>query len=319
MIYVRISLVLLLGCFLASPDLTQGARPSVRLMAITIDDLPYLHVGPPERYIQSAERGTREILRVLRAHRAHAVGFVNEGKLWAPGQRDRRIALLKQWIDAGMTLGNHTYSHPDLNTQTVEQFQREILSGEKVTRQLMAAREPYRRFFRHPMTHTGDTRQKKEAIDRFLTSRGYTIAPHTIENSDFLFNVPYAEGRQHNDAAFAKRIRDLYLDYTLATTAFAEQLSVQIFGREIPQTLLIHANDITADTLDEMLARFEGRGYRFISLDEVMADPAYQTPDTHVSAFGPTWLVRWARSLNKTVSYKDEPEMPALPSRRAGG
>jgi peptidoglycan/xylan/chitin deacetylase (PgdA/CDA1 family) len=287
-------------------------------MAITIDDLPYMHLGPAENYLPNVTRGTREILRVLRAHRAPAVGFVNEGKLWAPAQRDERVALLRQWVDAGMTLGNHTYSHPDLNKQTVEQFQREIVDGEKITLRLMAARQPYPRFFRHPMTHTGDTREKKEAIDRFLASRGYKVAPHTIENSDFLFNVPYAEGRRHNDAAFMGRIRRLYLDFTLETTAFAEQLSVQIFGREIPQTLLVHANDITADSLDEMLTRFEARGYRFISLEEAMADPAYQTPDTHVSVYGPTWLVRWARSLNKAVSYKGEPEMPVLPSRRPG-
>jgi hypothetical protein len=43
----------------------------------------------------------------------------------------------------------------------------------------MAARTPQRLFFRHPMTHTGDTKEKKDAIDAFLAERGYRIAPHT--------------------------------------------------------------------------------------------------------------------------------------------
>ena len=46
-------------------------------------------------------------------------------------------------------------------------------------------------------------------------------------------------------------------------------------------------------TLDEMLRRYRERGYRFISLDQAMADPAYATPDTLVTDFGPTWLWRW--------------------------
>jgi hypothetical protein len=48
-------------------------------------------------------------------------------------------------------------------------------------------------------------------------------------------------------------MRDAYLDYTLAATEFADRISPQIFGREIPQTLLLHAIDINADCLDEML------------------------------------------------------------------
>lgn len=51
-----------------------------------------------------------------------------------------------------------------------------------------------------------------------------------------------------------------------------------------------------------MLRRFEARGYRFITLDEAMADPAYQTKDTDVSKFGQSWLARWVRSLGMKVS-----------------
>jgi peptidoglycan/xylan/chitin deacetylase (PgdA/CDA1 family) len=295
---------------------TQAALPPAgRTIAITIDDLPYVHLGPSSSYEIDAARATTEILRVLRAHQAPAVGFVNEGKLWAAGHRDERVALLKQWVDAGMTLGNHTYSHPDFNRVTIEQFEKEIVDGETVTRRIMQSRHPYQLYFRHPMTHTGDSREKKEALERFLAGRGYKIAPHTIENSDFLFNVPYVDGRVHDDTVFMARIRTLYLNHTFAAAAFAERISGEIFGREVPQTLLIHANDINADCLDEILTKFEARNYRFISLDAAMADAAYQTRDTYVGTYGPTWLFRWAKSLNPNVSFKDDPEMPPLPSR----
>ncbi len=293
------------GAFSSHPQ----TRTPRRAMAVTIDDLPYVaSAGQP--FLVNAQRTTKLMLGVLQAHRAPAIGFVNEGKLQAAGERDARVALLQQWLDAGMTLGNHTYSHPDFNQRTVEQFQDDIIKGEVVTRRLMTAAKQELRWFRHPMTHTGDTKEKKEAIEKFLAARGYQVAPHTIENSDFIFTVPYSRALQRNDEAEAKRLREAYLDYTIAATEFAERIAPQIFGRDIPQTLLIHTNDINAGCLDEMLKRFEARGYRFITLDEAMADPAYQTKDTDVSKFGPSWLWRWMRSLGMNVSFKDDPEPP---------
>ena len=160
------------------------------------------------------------------------------------------------------------------------------------------------------MTHTGDTREKKEAIEEFVAARGYRIAPHTIENSDFIFNVPYAQALETGDTALAERLRESYLDYNLAATKFAERISMEIFGREVAQTMLIHTNDITADCLDTMLTAWEERGYRFITLDEAMSDPAYATKDTLVTTFGPTWLWRWRKSMGKNISFRDDPEPP---------
>ena len=136
------------------------------------------------------------------------------------------------------------------------------------------------------------------------------VTPHTIENSDFIFNTVYVRALRNRDETQAKRLRAAYLDFTIAATEFAERFSPQIFGREIPQTLLIHANDINADCLDEMLGRFAARGYRFVSLDEAMADPAYQTKDTYVTKAGPSWLWRWMKSMGMNISFKGDPEPP---------
>ena len=296
-------IVLLLGLFCS-----VRAQTATRTMAVTIDDLPYVNYasGP---YLKNARLATAKILSTLKKRKVQAVAFVNEGKLDS-GDREARIALLRQWVDAGMILGNHTYSHPDFNRLTVEQFEEEITKGEIVTRKLMRSREPYQLYFRHPMTHTGDTREKKEAIEEFLLTRGYKITPHTIENSDFIFNVGYAQALQKGDKMLANRLRDAYLDFTIAATEFAEKISPEIFGREIPQVLLIHSNDITSDSLDEILQRFASRGYKFVSLDEVMSDPAYQTKDTFVTNYGPSWLLRWKESKGMKVSFDGDPDPP---------
>jgi peptidoglycan/xylan/chitin deacetylase (PgdA/CDA1 family) len=280
-----------------------------RKMAVTFDDLPYVSAGQPYE-LAKAQRVTKELLRVLKVWNVPVVGFVNEGKLEVPGQVDAQIALLQQWVDAGAILGNHTYSHPDFDTLTVEEFEDEIIKNEVVSRRLMQSRAPYQLYFRHPMTHTGDTPAKKEAIEKFLAARGYKIAPHTVEDSDYIFNAVYVDALHKHDDALAKRLRKAYLDYAIAATKFAEKISPKIFGREVAQTLLIHANDINADCLDEMLARFAKRGYRFVSLDEAMSDPAYQTQDTYVAKEGPNWLWRWMKSKGMQVSFKDDPEPP---------
>lgn len=282
---------------------------SSRKMVVTFDDLPYVAVGDVP-YLPSAQRATKEILRTLQTHQAPAVAFVNETQLQVTGEVDARTALLQQWVDASVILGNHTYSHPDFNNLTVEQFEDEIIKGEVITRRLMRPHGPYQLYFRHPMTHTGDTQAKKEAIEKFLMARGYKVTPHTIDNEDFIFNAIYVRALRNKDEALAKRLRAAYLDFTIAATEFAERSLSQIFGHEIPQTLLIHANDLNADCLEEMLRRFEARGYQFISLDEAMADPAYQTKDTYVTKYGPTWLSRWMKSKGMNLSFKDDPEPP---------
>jgi peptidoglycan/xylan/chitin deacetylase (PgdA/CDA1 family) len=300
----QLLILILLVCGMAAGQTTKPPRT----MAVTIDDLPYVTVDAA--YLPNAQRATNEILRVLRKHQAPVVGFVNEERLTTGAERNARIKLLKQWVDMGAILGNHTFSHQDLNQLTIAEFENEIVKGDVVTRQLMQIRQPYQLYFRHPMTHTGDTQDKKEAIEKFLAARGYKITPHTIENSDFIFNAAYATALHQKDLASAKRLRDAYLDFSTAATEFAEKISPQIFGREIPQVLLIHANDINADALDDLLTRFEARGYRFASLDQVMKEPAYETRDSWVGKTGPTWLFRWARSKGLKISFAADPDPP---------
>ena len=287
----------------------QSAMPR-RAMAVTIDDLPWNHQGEGAGFLEAARRGTDAMLAALRAHRVPTVSVVNENKLDAPtaDERAARIALLRQWVDAGHVLGNHGYSHRDANALTAEAYLADIAKGDAVTRELMRRRQPYVLYFRHPYTHTGDTVEKRDAITRGLSSRGYTVMPHTIENSDWLFNVPYVKA----DSAGRAKLQETYLVHTAAAAAFAEAKAAELFGRDdVPQTLVIHTLALNADALDALLTLFEGRGYRFITLDEAMRDKAYATPDVYVGKTGPSWLFRWSRTIAPAASFQADPEVPA--------
>jgi hypothetical protein len=134
------------------------------------------------------------------------------------------------------------------------------------------------------------------------------VMPHTIENSDWLFNVGYVKA----DAAARAKLLETYLAHTAAATAFAEAKAAELFGRDdVPQTLLIHTLALNADALDALLTMLEGRGYRFITLDDAMRDKAYRTPDIYVGKTGPSWLFRWSRTIAPTSSFREDPEVPA--------
>src|SRR5688572_7611117 len=93
------------------PTARQPAAKT-RTIAVTIDDLPWNHQGDGPGFLDAARRGTDAMLAALQAHRVPTVSVVNEDKLAAPAPHERaaRVALLKQWVDAGHVLGNHGYS-----------------------------------------------------------------------------------------------------------------------------------------------------------------------------------------------------------------
>lgn len=305
----RVAFLLILT--LAVPAIVR-CDPPVRTLAITIDDLPYIP-GQGEATdagsLADARRATEAILGALVRHKAPAVGFVNEVRLQVPGERDARVELLKRWVDAGMVLGNHTFSHPRLQDTPAERYQDDIVRGDVVTRQLMKDRgAPL--FFRYPYNSTGPTREVKEQIQAFLSARGYRLAPFTVEHADYMFDKIRAAARKKGDRELEARTRGAYLAHLDTMLDFAERLSRDTFGREIPQVLLIHASDLNADCLDEMLTKMEKRGYRFVSLEEALKAPAFSTPDEYVGPAGISWLHRWSFALGLPMRLRDEPDPP---------
>lgn len=292
-----------------APSLTRQAAPA-RRVTISIDDLPT--VSRSFRTAADHDRITRRLVAALRAHRVPAIGFVNEGKVHRGDVIDSaEVELLRQWTRAGLELGNHTYSHLDLHTAPLGDYLTDIARGDEVTRRVMAEVGRRPRFFRHPFLHTGRSLDDRARVDSVLTARGYRVAPVTIDNSDYVFAAAYDDALGQRDSTEARRIGDAYVDYMTRVFAYYEAQAVAITGRDIPQVLLIHASLLNADRFDALARMMEGRGYRFVPLDEALADSAYRSADTYVGPAGITWLHRWAltRGLRGAV-FAGEPEVP---------
>ncbi len=297
----------LLACALNA----AAQNTSARAVALTFDDLPLAVVGNDQAAgdLTQGQRVNAAILKTLAAHHATAVGFVNEIKLNVANERDARAAILREWLQAGMELGNHTYSHPELSEVGESKYEDDFIRGTPITSAEMKAAGKTERYFRYPYLDTGKDKAQKEAIIAFYTSRGYINAAVTVQNQDWMFDASYSEAIAKHDVAAQNRVKVAYLQHTQDVLAYAEALSQQSFGREIPQVMLLHADALNADELDAVLIIFEQRGYRFITLEEALRDRAYSTPDDYVGPDGIGWLERWQVALGKPF----HPAEPAPP------
>ena len=294
------------------PAAASGQRPaprSARGIAITIDDLPKV-VPPPARAEDTNQiyLSLVRIITALRAHQAPATGFV-VGKNVEGGDTAARTAMLRRWLNAGLTLGNHSYSHPNLCESSGNSFALDVVRGDAVLRKITGAL-PGPTYFRLPYLCTGRSRVEKQDFAAFLEQHGWTNAPVTIATGDYMFNELYLVARARSDLALQRRVRAEYVARVGALLDYFAQQSQQLFGREIPQILLIHSNDLNVDCLDDVLRLIEQRGYRFVTLDEALADPAYRTPDDYIGTLGISWLHRWKVALGKPFDYSTEPRIP---------
>ncbi len=301
----RLILTALAAWLLCAPAWAQD-----RAVAVTFDDLPYQASGPDLCDPARAMALTEDFVSMLRPLNTRAAVFVNEGKVCEAQRASLLPTLLDVWLDAGLDLGNHTASHINIHRSTVEAYLADVDAGAPVSRAALMQRGRALRYFRHPYLFTGETPDKKAAIAAGLTERGYTIAPVTIDNNDWMFAAVYRRADAAGDAALKTRIGEAYVAHMTVVLDHWEPYSAELAGgREPAQVLLLHAHTLNRDWYPQIHALYLARGYRFVTLDEALADPIYARPDDYVRANGVSWLHRWTFSEGRPIRW--EPDPPA--------
>ena len=299
---------LLSFCFLL---LAPWAIAQEKKVCFTIDDLPVVNYGINDAlYLQEI---TADLIATFDAYQIPAIGFVNENKLYSNEQPDpAKVKLLEMWLEKGYELGNHSFSHPNYHQVGYESFTNDILKGEEISRPLLGKHRQQLRYFRHPYLRVGQTKGAHDSLTFFLDKHGYTEAPVTIDNEDYLFAKAYHEVRLKSDSAMMQQIGQEYITYMEEKLSYFESISDSLFGRNIRHILLLHANKLNADCLDELAEMYREHGYQFISLSEALKDEAYQHPITRYGDWGISWLDRWALSEGKRGDFfANDPPSPA--------
>jgi peptidoglycan/xylan/chitin deacetylase (PgdA/CDA1 family) len=281
-----------------------------KMVAITIDDLPFvrLNLFSETELIQKTDK----LLSALDKQNAPATGFVNLSKVYKSGELDSvRFNLLRQWLDKGFDLGNHTFSHPDYNYVSYNYFINDIEKNEQMLNLLLSEYHKSMPYFRHPYLHRGNRKAKADSLEKYLNSRNYTEAPVTIDNAEWIFAAAYDSVLKNRDKNSIKQVGEAYISYMELKVKYYEGQSDKLFGRNIRQILLIHANSLNSDYIGKLLLMFMKNGYSFVNLETALKDELYKTEDHFYKNGGISWLDRWALTQGKSKDFfQNEPVCP---------
>lgn len=258
----------------------QHERAEAPAIAFTFDDIPAHGPLPPG---VSRSDVIRSLTATLKRARVPAFGFFNGG--FEAGDADGPAATAA-WRAAGFPLGNHGYSHLNLDRVGPAAFTADAIRNEAPLA-AAAGRGADWHWFRYPFLAEGSAPATREPIRTMLAARGYRAAAVTMGFGDFLWNPPYAACSAKHDAAAIARLEDSFLaDARAAAIAARARAKAQV-GRDIPYVLLMHVGAFDARMLPRLIALYRSMGFRFVTLQEAERD-AFYAGATDLSRPGPT-------------------------------
>ena len=271
-------------------------------LAITFDDLPLNGLLPPGVTRVETTKNVLEILK--KRHVPPVYGFINAKKLEANADG---AEALKLWA-AAEPLGNHTYSHMDLEQNPPEAFEREIEENEPALELLKGEARDNWHWFRYPYLHEGDTVEKRRAVRAYLKTHGYTVAQVTLDWEDYLWNTAYARCAAKDDKKSIEWLRSSYLSTASEFLDLGREQAKLIYGREISYVLLMHLGAYSSTILPDALDLLKTKGFKLVTLEEAQSDVAYESdPDVGLHDAG-TLLDQMMQV--KGIKYPEHAEKP---------
>ena len=237
-------------------------------IAFTWDDLP-AHSALPQVETR-VEIGRKLVAAMKDAQLPPVYGFVNGIQL---EQEPASAPMLKDWRDAGFQLGNHTWSHMNLNTSSLADWEADLEKNEPTLEQYSADSDWH--WLRFPFLAEGDTPQKRADVRKYLAAHGYKIASVTMSFGDYMWNEPYARCIAKNDTAAIAQLESSYLEAASTDADFRRAMSKALYGHDIPYVLLMHVGAFDARMLPRLLKLYRDKGFTFISIQDAENDPFY--------------------------------------------
>ena len=141
----------------------HGCGASAQQIAFTWDDLPSHSALPPGE--TRVEIGKKIVAAMKDAKMPPVYGFVNGVR---SEDEPLSMPMLKDWRDAGLPLGNHTWSHMNLNQASVEDWEADVLKNEAVLKSYMGDADWH--WLRYPNLAEGNARRSAMRRESFWPS-----------------------------------------------------------------------------------------------------------------------------------------------------
>jgi peptidoglycan-N-acetylglucosamine deacetylase len=235
-------------------------------VAFTFDDGPRLAATP----LLSPQERNAALLATLKKHQVSAALFVTLGN---GADKPEGLALARAWGEAGHAIGNHTVTHLDLNAKnvTLKQYQDEVLACDRIIRQLPG----YKPWFRFTFLREGDTPEKRDGMKAFLKSLGYRNAYVSLDTSDWRLDAALESNLIKQPNTNTAPFRAAYLAHLRQRAEAYRDLSRRLFGRDVPQILLLHHNLINALFLGDAIQQFKDMGWTITTPEAAYQDFVY--------------------------------------------
>jgi peptidoglycan/xylan/chitin deacetylase (PgdA/CDA1 family) len=251
-----------------NPKLFEGLE-----LALTINGMITSQVNPeinPDDlcYAQDTRENFDKLVKALAANQMPPTVDFIEGDTFDAG-------LEAEWLRGGNLLGNFSYDRRKAKNNTAKEFIDNVARNDQLLAQLWKNSPPDRKYFRFPHLKAIRNGPDRDAVKAYLKQSGYVEVPVTIDAQDALFAQMYCGAQAKGDGDCANLIKANFFSLLLDTTIKARAIATEVAGRGVKHILVIRANQLTCDTLAEMLGWFKGLGARFISLDEALSDPIY--------------------------------------------
>jgi peptidoglycan-N-acetylglucosamine deacetylase len=282
----------------AGPARMKTSEEFSSQVALTFDDLP--SHGPLPPGLTRMDVARRIIEAPKRGHAPPTYGFVN-GK--ALKQDPSTTEVLRLWRDAGFPLGNHTFSHTDLNSSTLGTFEQDILENEQVLREFMGEGDWH--WFRFPYLNEGSTAENHRAILAFLSAHRYRVAEVSLSFADYEYNDPYARCLAKQDQQGIESLKQSYLSRAAQTLDHGQHMARLAAGRDIRHIMLLHLGGFETVMLPRLLELLSRRHFQLIPLPQAESDPVYAADPILPSAWSGAFLQQALRSKHM-VPYPAE-------------
>jgi len=234
-----------------------------REVAITFDDHPI-----PATSFLSIEQRTEKLMEACSAHQIKAVFYCIGAYCKNPAGFLSLISL----NDEGHFLANHSMTHRHLSQISLTEFEAEILETDYV----LSPFSQMRKWYRYPYldygnrAELGGSQEKAIAAYELLHNLGYLEGYVTINTFDWHINARLQKAIQEEKKINYDTLRTLYLYLLEDWCSHYDQLFQKLVPTKIIHTLLLHANDLNALFLHDILNRLSNLGWTIVSPERAM-------------------------------------------------
>jgi peptidoglycan-N-acetylglucosamine deacetylase len=231
---------------------TEVKKPTKNII-ITIDDEPL----PGSTLFKNPLLRAQKIIYTLNEFDVPPIG------IFVVGQHLRGMgdASVRMYGESGRAIiGNHTEKHRGLSRTRSEVYIKDIQSTDALISKLPG----FMPIFRYPYLDGGSV-AKRALVEKSLAEMNYTSIPVTVDNKDYYLNALLRTSLNRQESVDFEKLKDLYVDHMMKCARYADALYDPESGSHV---LLMHANDLTALYLGDLIKALRSEGWTIVSIKD---------------------------------------------------